>query len=205
MCERWISPEQLQYIDTDTSSITNVYVFLDFLIDAHLWYLPIPRFVQPFEPRKPYSIVPPKVSFIDVLRDTEVAEDVHAYTTVLMILDLKSLEDIPIKVAYQKDFVKCARECISEDFNIESTSTLDFLQQFNDYIIKKAKESYFSKRNDSYLRVRDIDSALMSDAYIEDYKVFIQTADKRFSPKLLEDHCYVRNLVDEKPEFVFFE
>jgi hypothetical protein len=55
------------------------------------------------------------------------------------------------------------------------------------------------------LRLRDIDRALMPDTYIEDYKVFIQNADKRFSPKLLEDNCYVRNLVDEKPEFVFCE
>lgn len=204
MCERWISPERIRYIDEDTSSITNVYVFLDFLIDAHLWYLPIPRFVQAFEPRGP-AAVPPKVNFIDVLRDNEVSEDIHAYVTVLMILDIKSLQDIPIQVAYQPNFVDCARECISEDFSIASTSTLDFLQQFNAYLIKKAKEAYFSKKNDSYLRLRDIDPALVPDTYIEDYKVFIQNADKRFSPKLLEDHCYVRNLVDEKPEFVFCE
>jgi len=204
MCERWMSPKRLRNIDDDVSGITTVYQFLDHLIDAHLWHLPIPRFDAPFEPRPVVLVEPPKVNFINVLRDTEVSEDIHAYVTVLMILDLKSLQDIPIQVAYQPNFVDCARDCISEDFSIVSSSTLDFLRQFNAFIIKKSITMHFKPKNDSYLRFADIDAALVSDAYLDEHKKFIQDSEAPFSKKLLEDHCYVRNLVDENPEYTFF-
>jgi hypothetical protein len=204
MCDRWISDYRLRYIDDDVSSITSIYEFLDFLIDAYLWHLPIPRFSRQFDPAKSSNrVCNSNTHFINVLRDTKISEDVHAYVVVLMILDYDTLQQIPTKVAYETNFIECAQACISEDFHFVATSTLDFLQKFNAYMVSKKYEETFVKKPDDYLRLKDIDASLIADSYNEQMQHFINESTSGFSKKCLYEHCCVRNLVDEKPDFVF--
>jgi hypothetical protein len=209
MCERWISEKRLKFIDDDTSHITKVPEFLDFLIDAFLWHMPIPRFSRTFDfilyknsVKSGSNVFGPSETpdFITVLRDNSLGDDVHAYVTILMILDYETLQKIPIQVAYESNFVKCAKECISEEFSVEFTTILDLLEKFKAHMI----QANLDIEDKTFIKVKDVDRALMSDQYIKAHEAFLNEQNRGFSKEFLNDHCYVRNLVDELPEFRIF-
>jgi hypothetical protein len=209
MCDRWISDTRLCTIDHDTSDITDVYEYLDFFIDAFLYNLPIPRFSRTFDAIRyknsiksmPAFYEPDaKPDFITVLRDNSLGQDVHVYVVILMILDIKTLADIPIQVAYESNFVKCAKECLSEEFKVEYDSLLDLLQKFQKYMIT----GNLDQEDVTFLRMKDIDHALLSDTYVKAYEAFLEEDPRGFSQQFMRERCYVRNLVDELPEFRLF-
>jgi hypothetical protein len=208
MCDRWISNTRLCHLDDDTSGITDVYEFLDYFIDTFLWHMPIPRFSRTFDAIRykssiksaPNNIFGADSDFITVLRDKSLGQDVHTYVTILMILDYETLSKVPIQVAYESNFVTCAKECISEEFKVEYDSLLDLLKKFQAHMIK----GNLDQEDSSFLKVKDIDKALMSDSYVKAYNAFMEEDTRGFSKKFMAERCYVRNLVDELPEFRLF-
>lgn len=201
----WISSERVRTIDDD-AGISTVYEYLDFLFDAYLWHLPIPRYIKKYD-EMIYSseIFVENIfdnSFISVLKDRSLDSETHAFVVVLMILDYDLLSKIPKNVVYKKNFLENARKCILEEFTFDfNLSTLEFLRKFNSVLIARAL-NYLEKVPDGFIRVCDVEKSLLSDDFVLHYNNFLLKSECGTSRKFLEDLVYVRNLVDEVPEFV---
>jgi hypothetical protein len=195
---------------------------LDAILDAHLWFLPIPRYSYvidrylpdptteqlikavkaaggspPANPEEAYEFYKSNYKHISVLRDSTLSIDVHVYILCLMLLDRVELNKTSRKIVHDANFISNARDIISDYFT-PSEDMFDLCAQLDSYLLA----TKLPKHEEHWMRFKDIDPTVMGDlsTYVEKK---IAEFSKTYTVDQLREAAYISSLVDEEPKIGF--